>query len=204
MRIISVILALSLSLGWPEDRHITAVGHFAEGVVKAFAGLVAIGDAAWAPLANKQSERVLEELASKAATLESKKNDLKTELEENVKNKTTDQVRLSQRIQDLKMQVVAIRDKMDKFSVEIDKAAKPVGDQVRIETNKAEIRKINELNRVESRWVWEKQYQKAIDELDAAVKNLDKMRAGIACLQNSIARQAAACNPKTLEPIAEK
>jgi len=199
MRFVAMLLVVSIMLAAQEANRETAVGHFSMGVLELFASVVKMGGDIWDKLATTQAEEVLAKLGTQAADLEVSKNELKSMLEQSVRNDTTQVVDVSKLVGKLQQRVREMRSTMDKFGQEIDKASPTLGGKLRVEVEKAEVMKSMELENVKALWQQGK-HDDAIKALDAAIVKVQTMRNGISCLQNSISRKASACDPRTLEP----
>jgi len=152
------------------------------------------GGAVWDKLGESQAKDILQELASKATTLRDQKVELLEFLKAHKGEEGTTVSEVNDRVKALKDSVRSIKDTLQKFAYEVDKAAHPVGENLRSAVNSAEIGKMSDLDRVVSDWR-QNQPDKAVTDLDSAIKELDLMRACIGCLQDLIAKKVATCDP---------
>jgi hypothetical protein len=191
-----VALMISILLGWSQGENLGAITHFANGVVEAFAGVCATDKNVWKKLEKEQGKEVIDALVSDASTLEEKKNDLRNELvRAPVISSVTD---LEGKIGRLKDLTRAIRDKLDRFAIEVDAAAAGVGAPLRAEVRKAETNKISELEDVRQKWA-KGNRREAINQLDLALRDLQTLRAGLECFKQSIKDGKEKCDPRTLK-----
>jgi hypothetical protein len=135
-------------------------------------------------------------------TLQTEKDKLRAELVQCIQDKSNPP-NLYREVENLENIVRGLRRKLEQFAHEIDKAAHPVGEDLRVEISKAETNKIIELRSVVRDWD-EGRRQKAVESLDGAIADLERMRAGVLCLQESIRRKKSACDVNTLTLIDEK
>jgi hypothetical protein len=93
-----------------------------------------------------------------------------------------------------------MQDSLETFSQELDAAAHPIGEDLRVKVEEAAMDKAYELDSVSSA-VGNRDFGGAVHHLDLAIIDLQKMRRAITCFQDSITRKKAACDPKTLKPV---
>jgi hypothetical protein len=148
MKMTKAVLIISLMLipsvradDKPQDK--TTAARFANALAETFANIIKSGSAVWDKLGEGQAIDTLQTLATDAATLETQKNDLRAEL---ANGRIRDTSELSPRIDKLKASLREIKARLEKFSVEIDAAAHPIGEDLRIEVEKADTDKVFELD----------------------------------------------------------
>jgi hypothetical protein len=178
----------------PED---AVVQRFAMGLIKTLAGVVNGGSAVWDKLGQGQATSTLQQLATKAANLQISNNRLKADLSNGRIHTGTE---LGNRVDALKDSLQDIDNLLDKFADEIDAAAHPIGEQLRIELGNAMIDKNIELSDIGSTGFGKDSATDNIKHLNVAIADLDEMRAALTCLQDTITTKKAACDPKTLKP----
>lgn len=191
-----LLLVLVCVTGMAVTEGNNTVVHFATAVMNAFGDIVKSGGEIWTRLGEGQALAVLQNLASEAATLEGQKSALREKLVDAAQTNGT--VDISEEVEPLKKSVRDMASTLERFRVEVDSAAHPIGEQLRVELSKAETGKVIDLDRVVGSWRDGKK-DEAIRQLDAAVLELQKMRKAIVCLQDSINKKGAACDPVTLK-----
>jgi hypothetical protein len=202
MKTISFVLATFLAVAPPSESLMTTISRYAQGIQGALTGIGTMTIAAWDKIGEGQAPDILQDVATDAATLQTKKDGLRAELLLCMQEKSNPP-NLYGEVENLRKLVRRLGEKLEKFAHEIDKAAHPVGEDLRVEISKAETNKIIELHIVVIDWEMGKR-QEAVESLDGAVADLKRMRAGVLCLQESIKRKNTACDVKTLTLINEK
>lgn len=182
--------------------YVSKTGDFTSSILTMFSDIVTKGGGVWDKIGASQAQSVLQGVASDAATLENKNNQLRTDLEASVERHTTQDFPVTVRSEELKTLLRALGRTLERFRVEIDKSAHPIGEEMRVNFSSQVSAKETGLSGVEDMWR-QGRYQDAIKQLDEATAHLEKMRAIVLCLQNSITAKSASCDPKTLEPLSK-
>jgi hypothetical protein len=170
------------------------VANFASGMLQVYSSLVARGNEVWDSLATTQAKSVLGDIASDAAD-QAKGNDrLLFDMNKCLKDKTTCSLDASFRVATLQDSLTVLGRRLDKFSVEVDKAAHPIGEQARIKFAVAATGKSAELDAIVKSWRAGR-FDEAMEHLKKAQEYLDVMRELVGCLQDSVMAKKPACDP---------
>lgn len=152
------------------------------------------GNEVWDSLATTQAKSVLDDIAHDAAD-QAKGNDrLLFDMNKSLKDKTTYSLNASFRVAALQNSLVVLGRRLDRFSVEVDKAAHPIGEQARIKFAVAAAGKGAELDAIVNSWRAGR-FDEAMEHLKKAQEYLDVMRKLVACLQDSVVGKKPACDP---------
>jgi hypothetical protein len=184
-------LLCGLSAMRAADDFVTAVEHYATGILDTLKAVVTSGDALWKMLGDGQAVDTLQTVSTEAATLQINKERLRDAI---VNHQS---VQLSAEIERLKTAVRNIDKHLLKFATEIDAASGAIGGQLRIEVSRAETQKLDELEQVKGMVSDDAK----VKQLDIAVNKLVLMRKGIKCLHDTIADRKAACDPDHVEKV---
>jgi hypothetical protein len=105
---------------------------------------------------------------------------------------------VSGRVAALHYSLELIGDRLERFSVEVDKAAHPIGEQARVKFQVAQLGKSAELDAIVKSWR-AGNYDEAMEHLRKAQRYLDVMRKIVACLQDSVKNKKPACDPNEFQ-----
>jgi hypothetical protein len=97
----------------------------------------------------------------------------------------------------IKALLQALGRRLERFRVEVDLSAHPIGEELRVNFRSQASGKGINLTGVEEMWR-QGRYQDAIRQLDEGTAHLETMRGKVLCLQNSITTKSAACDPQAL------
>lgn len=158
-------------------------------------GIADSGGKAWEKIGTGQADSILQDIGTDTANLEIRNNNLKTELEQSIKDNKMRSIPIGQRVESLTSALQGLSKKLSRFATEVDKAAHPIGEEARVQFNSAAGAKGVILNDIQYDWM-NAHYQKALDEITQANAQLDRMRAIVTCLQDSIKSKKSACDPK--------
>jgi chromosome segregation ATPase len=165
-------------------------------VGETFTSIVMSGNVVWDKLAEGQAKDTLQKLATEAATLE----DAKAKLRSDLKSGNHEHRSLEAQYNEIRNTLGNMSASLNKFSREIDAAAHPVGESLRVKVNSEHLEKSAALSNAKMA-IDENHTEAAIKWLDLAILDLDKMRTTLTCFQDSITRKKPACDPRTLKPI---
>src|SRR5579859_2212540 len=195
MKHLSVVCALILSIASPQKRQLpNAIGSLASNVIDGFANLVTHGGKVWEELGKGQANAILDRVSDETVKLEADKNALRAYMVKNKDDKSdAASIEVSERCDKIKHDSQDIQTSLLEFGEEIDKAAHPVGEDMRAAVIKAETMKMAEIDAVDD--LWDDHHPAvAVRYLDSAIQYLQLMRKGILCMQNSIKAEKAACD----------
>jgi hypothetical protein len=199
MKLLSMALILAMAaaptMAASDQDSPEAVAKFTNAITTAFITVVDSGNTAWAHLAQGQAKDTLQTLGTDTANLANSKNDLRVYIQSG--NAT--EAGVNTKIEAMKLQIKAMKQLMGTFAAELDTAAHPIGENLRVQIAHAETGKVVELDEVEYKFE-QHNLEAAIKALDKAIEDLGTMSKAITCFQNSITNKKAACDPQTLKP----
>jgi hypothetical protein len=170
------------------------VANFASGILQMYSSLVAKGNDVWDSLATTQAKSVLDGIAHDAADQARNNDRLLLDMKESIRKETTKDLAVSFRVAQLQNSLGVLGEKLDRFSVEVDKAAHPIGEQARVKFAVAQAGKGAELDAIVRSWQAGR-FDEAMEHLKKAQEYLDVMRKLVTCLQDSVKDKKPACDP---------
>jgi hypothetical protein len=180
-----------------SNKYVKVAANFAFGMLDIYTGLVNKGNKVWDDLGHTQAVSVLDRVAHEAGE-QAKGNDLLLDdMKASVKNETTKKLEVGERVDRLKTSLAHLGRELDRFSVEVDKAAHPIGEEARERFAVAGNGKARELDAITKSWR-EGHFDEAMEHLKKAQAYLDVMRQLVTCLQDSVRDKKPACDPKKI------
>jgi len=210
MSIRSVALLIGISLFIPQagaqpqeqektdkksESYAKDVASFATGLLEIYSGLMAKGNEIWDGLGTMQAKKVLDDVASAAGNQAKDNEILLSAMQKSIKDKETENLMVSFRVAMLHNSLKHLGDRLDTFSVEVDRAAHPIGEQARVKFAIAYGGKEAELDAIVKSWKAGR-FDEAIEHLKKAQEYMDVMIKIISCLQESVKSKKPACDPK--------
>ncbi len=175
----------------------------AQGLVQmlqAFANLASGGTDIWNKLATPQAKQKLQEVATAAANLNVKNEALKASMRHSIKEGSQSKLDVCKQEFEIKHDLDAMHSTLVSYAVEIDKSAHPIGEKAREVIGNAVVERGIALGQVCSDWSSHK-WDDAVISLEAAIVDLNVVQDTVTCLQDSITRQAPACDPEQLRKM---